>query len=135
MSKGFKLLLVGLAVAVLVGAVGVGAVLAADPPTSTSTTPADFQKAFIAKVAQILGVDQQKLTDAIKQAAKETRNEMIDKAVAEGRITQEWGNWLKQRPDNGGLGLGFGFKGMHGGKWFGGWHGRVVPKATPTPSQ
>lgn len=117
-----------LAIALIVGAFGATGAFAQDPPGTQKT-------ALLSRVATILGIDEQRLTDAFTQAAKELHNEQIDQAVADGRITQEYANWLKARPDNGPMGPGFG-RGGHGG--FGGRFGgmpRLAPAPAPTPSQ
>ena len=61
---------------------------------------------FLARVAQILNIDQQKLTDAVRQARTELRGEVldnrIDKWLADGKLTQDQANqvraWLDARP-------------------------------------
>jgi len=54
---------------------------------------------FLAKVAQILNIDQQKLTDAVRQARTELRGQAmetrVDKLLAEGKLTQDQVNQLK----------------------------------------
>ena len=140
MSKRVKVLSLTLGVVLLLGVLGAGVAFAQTPTPDTANT--DWQSVFLGKVASILGVDQQALADAMKQAAKEVRNEQIDAAVAAGRMSQEYADWLKQRPDNGGPGLrgtefGRGF--FHGAKFgfrMGGRFGGVPPAgATPVPSQ
>lgn len=112
MSKKTKIIGAALAVLALVvaGAVGmVATASAADPtptptPTAKATTP---QADLLARVAQILGIDQQKVTDAFKQARQEMAQKALDdalaKAVAEGRITQAEADqikaWESQRPE------------------------------------
>ncbi len=54
---------------------------------------------FLAKVAEKLGVSQDKLNTAVQEA----QTEMIDQAVAEGRLTQAQADQLKQRAAEGGL--------------------------------
>ena len=138
MRANVKIASLVLGVVLLVGAIGVGAAYAADP-TPTAGTPASHAQALLGKVAKILGIDEQKVTDAFKQAGKELRSEQIDQSVTDGRMTQEYGNWLKQMPDDGKLGLGgrgFGPKGGmcgHGGR-FGGMP-YSAPSTTPVPSQ
>jgi hypothetical protein len=119
----------------LLAIAGVGAVFAQTPTPSTGTAT-DWQSVFLGKVATALGVDQARLTTAMQQAAKETRNEQIDAAVAAGRISQQYGDWLKQRPDDGRLGLrfDFGHGGFHGGKFGGRGGPGMVPPAQATPS-
>lgn len=138
MKRSAKIATLTLGMLLVLGLLGAGAVFA-QTPTPSTTTATDWQSVFLGKVATILGVDQQKLADAMTQAAKETRNEQIDQAVRDGRMSQEYGNWLKQRPDDGSLGIkGFGFgRGGHfdlrlGGRGF----GKMPPaQATPTPGQ
>ena len=126
MLRNWKALALAFGVALLVGALGIGAALAADPqPTATSG-----QDVYLGKVARILGIDQQKLTDAFTQA----RLEMIDDAVAAGQITRERADWLKQGIQQGFVGKG-GFHGRFGGR-MGGWHGGMgrAPTAPATPT-
>lgn len=117
MRKNVKVVSLVLGVLLLLGIAGAGAVFA-QTPTPSTTTATDWQSVFLGKVASALGVDQQRLTTVMQQAAKETRNQQIDEAVAAGRLTQAYGDWLKQRPDDGKLGLHFDFGrgGFHGGK-------------------
>ena len=80
---------------------------------------------LLARVATILGIDQQKLSDAFKQARTELGNEHLAKLVQDGKLTQEqvdklkaweaampadpkanpqaFQEWMKSRPD---IGLG-----------------------------
>ena len=138
MRVNVKLVSLVVGVVLLVGAIGVGAAYAADP-TPTAGTPTSHAQALLGKVAKILGIDEQTVTDAFQQAAKELRSEQIDQAVKDGRMTQEWADWMKQRPDDGSMGLGgpgFGPKGGmrgHGGR-FGGMP-YATPSTTPVPSQ
>ena len=108
MSKKVKILGAVLAVLALVVAGTVGMIAtasAADPtPTATATTP---QADLLARVAEILGIDKQKVTDAFTQARQEMAQKALDtalaKAVAEGRITQAEADqikgWWGQRPE------------------------------------
>ncbi|MDP2659960.1 MAG: hypothetical protein Q8R28_04440, partial [Dehalococcoidia bacterium] len=65
--------------------------------------------------------------DAFTKASRELQNEQIDKALAEGRITQQMADWMKARPDNGAVGIPF-KGGMRG---FGGRFGGKAPAAAP----
>jgi uncharacterized protein YidB (DUF937 family) len=59
----------------------------------------DLRQQFLSKVAEKLGVSQDQLTQAVKDA----RTEMIDQAVSSGRLTQEQADKLKARiEENGG---------------------------------
>jgi hypothetical protein len=59
------------------------------------------------RVAQILGIDQQKLSDAFKQAgtelAQKRMDDMFAKWVTDGKLTQaqadQYKTWLKDRPE------------------------------------
>ena len=126
MRKSVKILSVTLGVLLLLGILGVGAAFAQTPPPTTAT---DWQSAFVGKVAKILGVEEQKLTDAFTQA----RNETIDEAVKDGQMTQAQADWMKQRM---GQAEQSGFGGpMHGGTWGGRMGGRFGgPWAQPTPA-
>ncbi len=50
---------------------------------------------ILARVAQILGIDEQKLSDAFKQAQDESEAQRMAKLVEEGKITQEQADQLK----------------------------------------
>jgi polyhydroxyalkanoate synthesis regulator phasin len=95
-----KRLLIALAAVAVIGlgavAVGgaVGSAQEGDGPVGT----------FISKLAGKLGVSEDELTTAIK----DTRIEMIDEAVADGRLTQEQADRLKEKINESDYGL-FGF--------------------------
>ena len=98
-SKKFLIgvLVLALAAAVVVG----GAATSAqedDGPVGT----------FLGKVAEKLGISEDQLTTAIKDA----RLEQVDEAVAEGRLTEEQAAQIKERIENSeyGFGLGPGFR-------------------------
>jgi DNA-binding HxlR family transcriptional regulator len=63
--------------------------------------------ALISQVADILGIDQQELENALKQAQMELREETLDtrlqELIADGTLTQEQANelesWINARPD------------------------------------
>ena len=50
---------------------------------------------MLARVVQILGIDQAKLTSAFKQAGSELRDERFAKLVDDGKLTQEQVNQIK----------------------------------------
>jgi hypothetical protein len=99
-SKKF-ILVVLLGIVVLVGSVG-GVALA-----QTGGDSEGSGKTLIARVAAILGIDQQTVEDAFAQAKREMREEALDNylqnLIAEGKITQEQADqykaWLQARPD------------------------------------
>ena len=123
-----------IAVVLVVGIVG-GVVYA--QTTSTPTT-GDQEKTLLARVADILGIDQQKVEDAFSQAKKEMSDEALAKKLAAlveaGKLTQEqadqYKNWWESRPDVPNILEGKGLKGF-GGEF------RCFPgkmRLAPTPS-
>jgi len=98
MRRSKKLLIAGvLAVVVLVGSIS-GLALA-----QTGSTDTTSGKTLLARVAAILGIDQQKVENAFTQAKDEMRDEALQKLVEQGTITQDQADqykaWLKARPD------------------------------------
>src|SRR3972149_407809 len=85
-------------------ALGLGAVAIGGAITSAQEGDGGPIGTFIAKLAEKLGVSE----DELKTAIKDTRIEMIDEAVADGRLTQEQADRLKERVEEGGIGFGFG---------------------------
>jgi len=125
-----KFLLVGLLAAVLlIGSIG-GVALA-----QTENGDDSQPKTLLARVAEILGIDQQKVEDAFAQAQSEMQTEALQNRlqnlVDQGEITQgeadQYLEWQQSRPDVP-VRLGFrghgGFRGMVGPY---GWGGRCVP--------
>ncbi|MHB1417329.1 MAG: hypothetical protein ACYC1C_18940 [Chloroflexota bacterium] len=139
MRSKVKVLALALGVMMVLGVVGAGVAFAQTPTPGTDTnTQTDWQSVYLSKVASILGIDQQKLTDAMTQARQDVQNQQIDAAVGAGKISQDYGNWLKQRPATGGpergdFGLGFDFHHGKGGH-IGGFNGEN-PQATQTPTE
>ena len=88
------------AAVVLVGSIG-GVVLAADGDDDSQP------KTLLARVAEILGIDQQTFEDAYSQAQSEMKDEALDirlqKLVDEGKITpdqaEQYKVWLQAEPD------------------------------------
>lgn len=106
-KKKVIVLSVILATVVLAGSLG-GIVLA----QSVTTTPTvDQNKTILARVAAILGIDQQKLVSAFAQAEKEARADKVDtylnNLVTQGKITQQqadqYKQWLQSQPSIPGL--------------------------------
>ncbi|MHB1417517.1 MAG: hypothetical protein ACYC1C_19900 [Chloroflexota bacterium] len=133
MRQSVKILSVTLGVMLLLGVLGVGAAFAQTPAPTTAT---DWQSAFLGKVATILGVDEQKLTDAFTQA----RSETIDEAVQAGQMTQAQADWMKQRVEQAqqdGFGPGVGGPMMRGGRGghMGGQFGGPWAQQAPAPTQ
>lgn len=140
MSRGKRFVISGLlAAVVLVGSLA-GLALAQTGDTGQSKT-------LLARVAAILGIDQQEVEDAFSQAQREMRDEALDSylknLVDQGKITQEqadqYKGWWQARPDTllpGPFGghFGRGFRGgMKGGRGFC-WGLPAVPGATPQAS-
>jgi hypothetical protein len=101
MWRSRKFIIIASVVAALVLVVSLtGIALAQD-------TGASSGKTLLARVAEILGIDQQKVEDAFAQAQTDMQNEALDnylsKLVEEGKITQEQADqykaWLQARPD------------------------------------
>ncbi len=100
-SKKFIIAVV-LAVLAVVGGTS-AAVLAA------SNSDASPPKTLLGRVAEILGIDQQKVEDAFAQAQSEMQDEALDsylqKLVDEGKITEEeavqYKAWWQAKPDMG----------------------------------
>jgi hypothetical protein len=135
------LAILGLGISTAVGAASNGtsqqtsttSVVTASDASDNQTSPYDT---FVSKVADKLGLDE----DTVATAMKEARQEMMDealaerlqKAVDEGRITQEQADqiseWMKSRPEAldelGGFGPGFGPRGEGSGQMMPGNHQR-----------
>lgn len=106
--------MLGAAAAVVVAALGIGVVMAQSTPQAGSGTT------FLDRVAQKLGIDTQKLRDAVVGA----RTDQINEAVQNGQLTQKQADALTQKvqnaPDEAFGGRGFGGKGFgEFGKGFG----------------
>jgi hypothetical protein len=97
-SKKFIIIVSVVAALALVGSL-TGVALAQDTSGSGKT--------LLARVAEILGIDQQKVEDAFAQAQEDMQNEALDNylknLVDQGKITQEQANqykaWVQSRPD------------------------------------
>ena len=129
MKRSRKLLVVGVVAAAVLLAGTIGGVVLAQTGDATGGTG----NTLLARVATILGIDQQTLQDAVTQAGKDMRQEALSNRlkslVDQGKITQDqadqWKTWLDSKPDMpsglGGLGQGkfrghggFGFRGFPG---------------------
>ncbi len=127
-----KWIIIAVAAAVVILVVGIiGGVAYAQ---TTTPTPSGAPKTtLLARVAQILGIDQKKVEDAFAQAQKEQRDQAVtdrlNALVKQGKITQQqaddYKKWLDSRPNvpqgldvQPGLRMGpkghMGFPGFHG---------------------
>ena len=105
-----------LAAVVLAAAIG-GAAAYAQTSNTTSGN-----NTISARVARILGIDQQKVEDAFAQARSEAQAEALDNylknLVTQGKITQaqadQYKDWVKSKPNVPLPGL-FGGRGFRGG--------------------
>ena len=108
MSKRVKILISALVVALLLTVGGVTTVMAEGEEEETGTGADADANGLLERVADILETDKEDLIDAFKQAQQEMKDEAfinrLNKAVAEGRITQEQADeiieWWELRPDD-----------------------------------
>ncbi|MEW6142241.1 MAG: hypothetical protein AB1597_03685 [Chloroflexota bacterium] len=118
MRRWTKILGIALAVAVLTSAVGTGLVLAADPQPANPPAPTGTPD-FLTKLAARLNVS----IDQLKTAITDARNDVLNDAVAQGRITEQQKQLIQQRQQaRTDSGYGFGGRGLMGGR-FGGFAG------------
>lgn len=113
MSNRGKILGITIGAVLLAGILIGGVALAQN--TGPVAGPAGHQQAFIARVAQILELEEEVLTGALTQAAQE----MVQQAADGGRITQEQAGQMLERVEQGGFNS-HGFGMGHG--WSGGNH-------------
>ncbi len=106
MRKNKKVLIIALlSTVVLVGSIG--GVAIAQAAEGTATGNATQPRPFLARVAEIMGVDQGKLEAAVTQAKSEAQlqalKNRLQNLVANETITQaqadEYLNWYQSRPD------------------------------------
>jgi len=101
MSKRVKII-TSVIVAILLVTVATATVMAQEEPE-----PEAGPKGLLARVADILEIPEEKLTDAFQQAQREMRDEVfdqsLDKAVEEERLTEDEANqikqWRQQKPE------------------------------------
>lgn len=104
MRRSKKFIIGAVILVALVLAGSIGGIVYAQGTNEEDTSP---RSTLLAKVADKLGIDQQQLEDAFTEAIGEMRDEAqaqwLEKAVAEGWLTeeeaQEYGDWLQARPD------------------------------------
>ena len=129
-------IIVSVVMAALAIAITGGAIMAQDEDE-------DGSKSFAGRVAEILGLEEDTVADAMKQAKEDMRDEAVkaklDALVEDGKMTQEdadaYLEWLESRPDvdfGGGFGRGFRGKGGFGRKH--GWGGYKMSTTTTDSS-
>jgi len=104
MSTRLKVLISAVVAVVLLTVTGVATVLAQDEPQPAEETDSN---ALLARVAEILGISEETLADALEQARQEATDEGVDCILAvlleEAAISEEdiavIQDWLADRPD------------------------------------
>ena len=107
MSKKVKVFISALVVALLL-TVGATATVMAEGEEETTPAPEADAEGLLERVADILGIDEEDLSNAFEQARQEMCEDVftshINQAVEEGLITQEQANeiikWWELRPDD-----------------------------------
>jgi hypothetical protein len=120
MKRFWKIAGIATLVAIL-GVTAVGAVAFAQDPEDGSGWPFDFRTKFREAVADILNIDVETYDAAVEQA----RERVVDEALAEGWLTEEQAERMRERMDQGfgPRGMDRGFMGPHMGEGFEGPHG------------
>ena len=131
-------------IVVLLVALGVagGAVLAEQVSDGDKVKGSGDNRGFTARVAGILGLEEDTVADAMQQAKKEMHEEYVqawlDKMVESGRITQEqadeYQDWLDDRPEGFEIYKGRGFGRHHGFRGKGRWNKDGWDKDSPSDS-
>ena len=100
MSKKVKLLVAVLVAVVMLTASGVATVVAQEEPQDPPPGEEETSDGLLARVAAILGISEEELTGAFKQAKQEMREEKISnflaKAIEKGLITEEEAEEIKE---------------------------------------
>ena len=145
-----RLLIIPVVVLVLAVALVGGVVLAegiADGDGSRGDINDGNSKGFAARVAEILGLEEDTVADAMEQARQEMHDERVkawlDKMVESGKITQEqaddYQEWLDDRPDGLDRSWGKGFGGHHGfhsrGRWGKGFWNKDSPDSSESSTE
>jgi len=107
MPKKVKVLISALVIAVLL-TVGATATVMAEGETETAPPPEVSENTLLARVADILGINEEDLINAFEQAQQEMCEEAfinrLNQAVEEGLITREQADeireWWELRPDD-----------------------------------
>ena len=94
MSKRIKVFMAVLAAVLLLGMGGAAAVMADEDPDPTQETGG---KGLLARVAQILEISQEDLSNAFKQAREEFRQEKLNRTMEKGSISPEQAEKIRER--------------------------------------
>lgn len=138
MLRNKKFLVIAIVIAVVLVGTVTGVALAQAGSSGTTPAPA---KTFAARVAAILGIDQQKVQDAMSKAKRDIADEALsnklDALVKSGKMTQQqadqYKSWWQSRPQ--GVLPQAGTGGKLGGHRFGGMWPRLQPPQTTIPAQ
>lgn len=104
MRLGKPLAILGVVSIVAAMAVAGTAFAQTPTPTPNQQTKTDYLNVFLDKLAGALGIDRSRLDAAVKTA----RDQTVDQAVADGRLSQERADRIKAQPGIQGFGFGFG---------------------------
>ncbi|MDF9409437.1 Fis family transcriptional regulator [Pelotomaculum isophthalicicum JI] len=102
-SKNWRIGAILMAVVIVTMAVA-GMSFASSDQSNTTTVCADLYQSFVSKLAANLGISQDQVTTALDN----TKKQMLDEAVQQGKITQEQADKISAKT-NGGFCGGFGF--------------------------
>ncbi|MFC1911796.1 hypothetical protein ACFLXG_01370 [Chloroflexota bacterium] len=110
MSRKMKVLVSALVLVLLITVGGTAVALADEEEEPVNASPVETN-GVLSRVAEILNIPEEDLTEAFRQAREETRearreeafNEALEKAVAEGLLSEEEAGeireWWTQRPE------------------------------------
>lgn len=115
MSKRFGVLVAAGVLVLVIGAFFATMTFAADTPQQPSGTPQALVQEFFDKLASKLGISSSQL----QQAVTSTEDDIINEQVQQGKITQQQGDALKQKIDQGPSSEGFPLGGLFKGEGFG----------------
>ena len=98
MSRRFGTIIVVVLVLLLFGAFGITAYADSQSAPGTDKIAAAYQN-FVSKLATNLGLEQSQVSTALET----TRNQMVDEAVQQGKMTQEQADKIKSQQGMGGF--------------------------------
>ena len=109
MSRRFRIGSIVVIALLLVGTIGIAAFAQTDSSSGAENLAKAYQN-FVSKLAANLGIDQ----NQVKSALDATKQQMLDEAVQQGRLTQEQADRLAEKEFWPGCGFGFGPRGFGG---------------------